>query len=70
LCQPDDVVVHPLDGLTARAVRQLCAATATSDIVDASVVLAARTVDAVTVTSDADDLRRIDPSIDLVDCRD
>jgi hypothetical protein len=64
----DGIVVHPLDALSARAVGALCAATATSDIVDASVVLVARTVDGVTVTSDAEDLRRLDPSIDLVDC--
>jgi hypothetical protein len=64
----DGIVVHPLDALSARGVGALCAATATSDIVDASVVLVARTVDGVTVTSDAEDLRRLDPSIDLVDC--
>lgn len=64
----ENIVVHPLDGLSARAVGQVCAATATSDIVDASVVLVARSVDGVIVTSDADDLRRVDPSIDLVGC--
>jgi hypothetical protein len=64
----EDIVVHPLDGPSARAVGQLCAATATSDIVDASVVLVARSVGGVTVTSDADDLRRLDPGIVLVDC--
>lgn len=52
----------------ARAAGQLCAATATSEVVDASVVLVARVVDGVTVTGDADDLRRLDPSIDLVRC--
>jgi hypothetical protein len=64
----ENIVVHPLDDLSARAVGQLCAATATSDVVDASVVLVARSVDGVIVTSDADDLRRVDPSIDLVGC--
>jgi hypothetical protein len=64
----DAVVVHPLDAVTARAVGQLCAAVGTSDIVDASVALVGRRVGGVVVTSDADDLRRIDPSIDLVDC--
>jgi hypothetical protein len=47
---------------------RLCAATASADVVDASVVLTARVVDGVTVTSDAADLRRLDPGIDLVDC--
>ncbi len=64
----EGTVIHPLDSVSARAVGQLCAATATSDIVDASVVLVARIVDGVTVTSDPDDLRRLDPGIDLVDC--
>jgi hypothetical protein len=64
----ENIVVHPLDGVSARAAGQLCAATATSDIVDSSVVLVARIVDGVTVTSDSDDLRRLDPGIDLVDC--
>ncbi len=64
----EGIVVHPLDGVSARAAGQLCAATATSDVVDATVVLLARIVDGVTVTSDSDDLRRLDPGIDLVDC--
>jgi hypothetical protein len=64
----EGIVIHPLDGLSARAVGQLCAATATSDIVDASVVIVAATVGGVTVTSDADDLRRLDPGVDLVEC--
>ena len=64
----EGIVVHSLDGVSARAAGQLCAATATSDVADASVVLLARIVDGVTVTSDADDLRRLDPGIDLVDC--
>src|ERR1700690_3884010 len=54
----EDVVIHSLDDLSARACGQLCAATATSDVVDASVVLVARQVHGVTLTSDLDDLRR------------
>lgn len=64
----DGVVIHPLDAASARAAGQLCAATATADVVDASVVLVSRLVDGVTVTSDADDLRRLDHGIDLVHC--
>ncbi len=64
----DEVTIHPLDAGIARAAGQLCAATATSDVVDASVVLVARVVGGVTITSDVDDLRRIDRSIDLVSC--
>lgn len=64
----DGVVIHPLDAARARAAGQLCAATSTSDVIDASVVLVARVVNAVTITSDPEDLRRLDPSIDLVHC--
>ena len=64
----DGVVVHPLDAANARAAGQLCAATSTSDVVDASVVLVSRLVQGVTLTSDAGDLRRLDPAIELVDC--
>ena len=64
----DGVVVHPLDAASARAAGQLCGATASSDVVDASVVLVAGVVDGVTVTSDPDDLHRLDPGIDLVGC--
>lgn len=64
----EEIVVHSLDAISARAAGQLCAATATSDVVDASVVLVARIVDGVTVTSDADDLHRLDPGIELFEC--
>ena len=64
----DGVVIHPLDAANARAAGQLWAATSTSDVIDASVVLLARTVKGVVVTSDSGDLRRLDPSIDLAPC--
>ena len=64
----DPVVVHPLDVDEARAVGHLCGASGTSDVVDASVVLVARRVGGVTITSDPDDLRLIDPALDLVGC--
>ncbi len=64
----DGVVIHPLHAAGARAAGQLCAATAAPDVIDASVVLVARLVNGVTVTTDSDDLRRLDPSIDLVRC--
>jgi hypothetical protein len=68
LVSSEGMTVHALDAVTARAAGQLCAATATADVVDASVVVTARLVDGVTVTSDAEDLRRLDPGMDLVDC--
>lgn len=64
----DGVKIHPLDAVAARAAGQLCAATATSDVIDASVVLLARAVGGVPVTSDPDDLHRLDPGIDIISC--
>ncbi|MDP9000077.1 MAG: hypothetical protein M3O46_08200 [Myxococcota bacterium] len=53
--------VPPLDQVLAEASGTLCGRTGTSDVVDASVVLTARRERAVIVTSDIDDLRRLDP---------
>ncbi len=64
----EEVTIAPLDGLEARAVGQLCGASGTADVADASVALLARRVGGVAVTSNPDDLRRIDPGLDLVPC--
>lgn len=53
------VVVVPLDEQTARAAGALCGRTGTSDVVDASVALAAARNGCAVVTSDPDDLRRL-----------
>lgn len=58
--------VVPLDALSARMAGHLCAVTATSDIVDASVVVVARQRGHRVVTSDPDDLLRLDPRLELV----
>ncbi|MGH2785534.1 MAG: PIN domain-containing protein [Actinomycetota bacterium] len=60
------VDVVPLDDRTARTVGQLCGVSRTADVVDASVVLCALERGQKVVTSDAADLRRIDPDIDVV----
>jgi predicted nucleic acid-binding protein len=44
----------------------LLAASATADIVDAHVVICARRAGQKVVTSDPDDLRRLDPRVGLV----
>ena len=59
-----EVVV--LDDRRARAVGQLCGVTNTADVVDASVALAARERGARVITSDPDDLRSLDPHLDIV----
>ena len=61
-----DVKVVPLDERTARLAGELCAATGTSDVVDACVVVCARSVQYAVLTSDPDDLRRLDPHLDVI----
>lgn len=62
------VDVQVLDLEDAQATGVLCGGSKTKDIVDAHVVLVARREGAIVVTSDPDDLRRIDPNIELVIC--
>jgi hypothetical protein len=59
-----EVVV--LDDYRARAAGQLCGATDTADIVDSSVIIAARERSVRVITADPDDLRRLDRHVDLV----
>jgi rRNA-processing protein FCF1 len=56
-------VVAPLDLALAEACGTLCGRASTSDVIDASVVLIARRERAVVVSSDVDDLRRLDPRL-------
>ena len=63
--QPTTDIV-PLNGPDATAVGVLLAATRTSDIVDAHVVICARRAQQVIVTSDPSDLARLDPAARLV----
>ena len=57
--------VPAMDQTLAEASGTLCGRTGTSDVIDASVVLTARRERAIVVTSDVDDLRRLDPSLPL-----
>lgn len=57
--------VPPLDSTLAEASGVLCGMTGTSDVIDASVVLVARRERAAVVTSDASDLKRLDPTLAL-----
>jgi hypothetical protein len=56
------VEIKALDGQLARACGELCAATGTADVIDASVVITARERRDTILTSDVADLRRLDPS--------
>jgi predicted nucleic acid-binding protein len=62
----EEVEIIPLDDQLARACGELCGATNTSDIVDASVVILARERRDPIVTSDPHDLRRLDPSASII----
>lgn len=57
--------VPPLDRILAEAVGVLCGRAGTSDVVDASVVLTARREGARVVTSDPEDLLRLDSTLTL-----
>jgi hypothetical protein len=58
--------IVPLDRKLALRVGARCAATGTADIVDVSVALCARDRGQPVVTSDADDIRAIEPSLTLL----
>lgn len=53
----------PLDRASATSVGRLLAAAGTSDITDAHVVICAHRAGHAVATSDADDLRRLDPTL-------
>lgn len=65
LRQPTTDVV-PLDRVDATSVGRLLAASGTSDVVDAHVVICARRAAQQAVTSDPDDLRALDPTLQVV----
>ena len=58
--------VVPLDDLEARLVGVLCGQVGTSDVVDVAVMVCARERGHAVVTSDPDDLRAIDPKLELL----
>lgn len=63
--QPTTDVVA-LDRVDATNVGRLLAASGTADVVDAHVVVCARRTRQRVLTSDPDDLRRLDPTLELV----
>ena len=67
LADSEAVEVVPLDARAAKEAGQLCGVRRTDDVVDASVVLCARARGHAVVTSDASDLRRLDPALTLIE---
>ena len=66
LIRQSNTDVVALDRPDATATGLLLAATRTSDIVDAHVVIGARRAGQFVVSSDADDLKRLDPRLQVV----
>ena len=66
LLETEGVEIEPLDSDRAKRAGQLCGATKTKDVIDASVVLCARGHKTAIMTSDPDDLRRLDPDVELI----
>jgi len=63
----DDVEIAPLDMRQALGVGVLLAAMGGSDVVDASVVLTGRERGHWVASSDAGDLRRLDPDLPIIE---
>jgi predicted nucleic acid-binding protein len=61
-------VIEPLDLDVAKLVGSYCGRAATSDVIDATVVIAARHHQAKIISSDESDLKRLDPGVDVVVC--
>ena len=60
-----DTTVAPLDRTLAEAAGVVCGRAGTSDVIDATLVLIARRERGVIVTSDVNDLARLDPAATL-----
>ena len=61
-----DVVLVGLDAEMARAVGVLCGSVGVADVVDGHVALHARRRDLAVLTSDPDDIARLDPTLTIV----
>ena len=63
LLKGETTAVPVLDQVMAQAAGVLCARTRTTDVIDATVVLTAKLENAVVLTSDVDDMHRLDPTL-------
>ena len=62
-----EVTVVPLNAAEARAAGALCGHAGTTDVVDASVVVCARSRGHAVITGDTGDLAALDPTLRLID---
>jgi predicted nucleic acid-binding protein len=66
LINSSDVEIVAMDQDVARSVGLMCAATGHHDVIDAHVALCARERGHAVVTSDLDDIARVDPSLVII----
>jgi hypothetical protein len=66
LLASDGIEIEPLDDWLARSAGQLCGLTRTRDVIDASVVVGAKIRGDVILTSDVEELRRLDANVELI----
>ena len=62
----EEVEIVPLDEHLARSCGELCGAVNSADVIDASLVLVARERRDAIVTSDPNDVRRLDPAAQII----
>jgi hypothetical protein len=62
----EEVAIIPLDEQLARSCGELCGAANSPDVIDASIVIIARQRRDPIVTSDPNDLRRLDPAAQII----
>lgn len=67
LLRSDAVRIHPMSESVAFHIGLLLAAVGSNDVVDAHVAILGRSLGAVVLTSDAEDLRRLDAKLELVE---
>jgi hypothetical protein len=68
LIEANGTIVEPLDLDVAKLAGAYCGHAGTTDVVDATVVIAARQHHALIVSSDRSDLHRLDPGIQIIAC--
>ena len=63
-----DTTIEPLDLDVAKLAGLYCGIAGTSDVIDATVVIAAHHYRAKIVSSDESDLKRLDPNVEVIRC--
>jgi hypothetical protein len=63
-----DTAIEPLDRDVAKLAGSYCGIAGTSDVIDATVVIAAHQHRAKIVSSDESDLKRLDPAVEVIRC--